>query len=102
MALPHIAAINFEEKQKAYTDSLDVLIPIQTVSLGGVTFGPEVSVLHHSDGMDVEPRITLKTIWDFDKAELVDLTSSLAAGSTADVRARVESNSPHRRSQIWI
>ena len=87
---PNVAAIYFEEDQKAYTDSLGVTVPSQTVSLGRVTFGPEVSYVFQGDGMEVEPHIGIQGIWDFDKAEIVDLTSGLAAGSSADLRARVE------------
>jgi len=87
---PHVAAIYFEEHQKSYTDSLGFTIPSQTVSLGRVTFGPEVGYVFKSDSMEIEPHIGIQGIWDFDKAEIVDLTSGLAAGSSADLRARVE------------
>ena len=43
-----------------------------------------------SGSVEVEPHIGLQGIWDFDKAEVVDLASGLAAGSSADLRARVE------------
>jgi outer membrane autotransporter protein len=87
---PFVRAIYFEEHQKAYTDSLGTPIPSQTVSLGRVTFGPEVSYVFRTDTMEVEPRIGIQGIWDFDKAEIVDLSSGLAAGSSADLRARIE------------
>lgn len=87
---PSVRAIYFEENQKAYTDSLGLMIDSQTVSLGRVTFSPEVSYVFRTDTMEVEPHIGLQGIWDFDKAEIVDLSSGLAVGSSADIRARVE------------
>jgi len=62
------------------------LIPSQTISLGRVTFGPDVSYVFKGNGMEVEPHIGIQGIWDFDKAEIVDPTSGLAAGSSSDVR----------------
>ncbi len=82
--------IYFEEDQKSYTDSLAVFIPGQTVSLGRVTFGPKVSTsIQRADGTVISPHLSIKGIWDFDKAEIVNLTSGLAAGSD-DLRARAE------------
>ena len=37
----------------------------------------------------ISPHLGIKGIWDFDKAEIVNLTSGLAAGSD-NLRARVE------------
>ena len=88
---PSAAVIYFEEKQKSYTDSLGVFIPDTTVSLGRVTFGPEVSrSLTYEDGFRTRVHLGIKGIWDFDKAEIVDVVTGLAAGGSDDLRARAE------------
>ena len=87
---PEVSAIYFEENQKAYTDSLGVAIPGQTISLGRLMFGPNVSYAFQGNGFEFEPHVGIQGIWDFDKAEIVDLGSGLAAGSSAALRARFE------------
>lgn len=88
---PHASIIYFEEEQKAYTDSLGIIIPTQTISLGRVTFGPKVSTsFRHSDGITIAPFVGIKGIWDFDTAEIVNVTTGAAAGNDATLRARTE------------
>ncbi|MBU2149303.1 MAG: autotransporter domain-containing protein [Alphaproteobacteria bacterium] len=87
---PQLSTIYFAETQKGYSDSLGNIIPGQTVSLGRLTFGPEVSYSFEHNGMELEPSFAVKGIWDFDKAGIVDLTTGLPAGSGAALRARVE------------
>lgn len=36
------------------------------------------------------PKVGITGIWDFDKAEVVDLATGLPTGSSAEIRARVE------------
>jgi len=100
--LPSVGVIYFEEEQKAYTDSLDVFIPGQTVSLGRVTFGPKINTsFTTTHGGVISPHIGIKGIWDFDKAEIVDVTTGLAAGSDDDLRARVEAGLTARMVGGW-
>ena len=88
---PHVALIHFSEKQKAYTDSINVDIPGQTITLGRVTFGPQMSYVHTTeDGTQIEPSLGLTGIWDYDTAEILDIGTGLAAGSTSGLRARVK------------
>ena len=88
---PHVGVSYFEETQKAYTDSIGNTITAQTVSLGRMTFGPEVSTsFKASNGTIMSPHIGLKGIWDFDKAQTIDLNTGLASGSDNDLRASVE------------
>ena len=88
---PHIGVLYFEEEQNSYIDSLNIFIPSQTISLGRLTFGPKISTrIETPDGRIISPHLSLKGIWDFDKAEVVDLDTGLAAGSSEDLRARLE------------
>ncbi len=87
---PHAALIYFEEEQKAFTNSLNILIPGQTIDLGRVTLGPKISTQFTAgEGMMISPYIGLIGIWDFNRAEIVDLTTGLTAGSNG-FRGRVE------------
>ncbi|MGI9425684.1 MAG: autotransporter outer membrane beta-barrel domain-containing protein, partial [Hyphomicrobiaceae bacterium] len=86
---PHVAVIYFAEEQAAYTDSLGIAIPSQTVSLGSLTFGPKISTrLETPTGIRIAPYVSVKGIWDFETADVVDLETGLASGSDG-LRARV-------------
>lgn len=89
---PHIGIIYFEEKQKAYRDSFGTFIAGQDVTLGRLTFGPKISRRFiASDGKTIiAPHIGLQAIWDFDKAETVDVATGLGSGSSDGVRGRIE------------
>ena len=63
---------------------------LESDSLGRLTFEPKFSYSHRRvGGITVTPYIGIRGIWDFDKAEIVNLTSGLASGSD-DLRARAE------------
>jgi hypothetical protein len=76
--------------QKAGADGFGSAIPGQTLSLGRLTFGPAAGYLLRSAGMELEPHVGAKGIWDFDKAGIVDLETGMIAGSSDDLRARLE------------
>ncbi|MGI9407294.1 MAG: autotransporter domain-containing protein [Hyphomicrobiaceae bacterium] len=87
---PHVGLTYFHEKQDAFINSLSILIPEQSVSLGSVTFGPRVStrlVVH--GGTVISPHLGIKGIWDFERTEIVEVATGLSAGSD-DIRARVD------------
>ncbi len=99
---PHVRVIYFEEEQKAYRDSLGVFIPGQTISLGRLTFGPKVSTsFKTADGSVMSPHLSITGIWDFDKAETVDIATGLAAGSDDDLRTRVDAGVAVRMLNGW-
>ena len=99
---PHIGVIYFEEQQKSYTDSNSVVIDAQTISLGRLTFGPKVSTsFETSSGVILAPYVGLTGIWDFEKAEIVDVTTGLATGSSDDLRARVEGGVTMNLANGW-
>lgn len=90
---PHVGVIYFTENQAGYTDSNGVAIAGQTVSLGRLTFGPKVSVHYEgADGTVVTPSLSLKGIWDFEAADIVDLETGLAATGEEELRGRAEFN----------
>ncbi len=63
---PSASAAYIEERQGAYTDSLGVFIPGQSVSLGQAEFGPEASYSFGPiDGFRIMPRASLKGVWNF-------------------------------------
>ena len=89
---PNVGLSYVEEKQHAYTDSLNVLIPEQTVSLGQFKFGPTFSTSYHTGNMTrVEPRFSINGIYNFG-----DRDGPLIATDTADEtngwRARLDAS----------
>ena len=86
---PGLAVIYFEDKQKAYTDSLNINIPGQTISLGRATMGPRFSKTFDLDTMRLTPSFEMRGVWDFDQAQIVSLDSGLAQ-STDELRMRTE------------
>lgn len=98
---PHVAVIYFEEDQIAYTDSLGNFVPGQTISLGRMTFGPEIAYSWQgSDGTRISPHIGIKGIWDFEQAKTVNLATGLTADSE-DLRARVEGGLSAQIANGW-
>jgi outer membrane autotransporter protein len=99
---PHVGVIYFEEDQDAYTDSLGIFIPGQIISLGRVTFGPKIS---HSrtkeDGSRIGAHLGLRGIWDFDEAEIVEVTTGLATGSSEGLRGRLEGGLSLNMPNVW-
>jgi outer membrane autotransporter protein len=88
---PDFEMIYFEEKQKAYTDSLGNFIPSQIINLGRATFGPRVSKTYVVDNRYIlSPSLNFEGIWDFDQAHIVSLETGLA-NTTDALRARLES-----------
>jgi len=68
---PSVAVDYIQEHQRDYTDSLGMAIPSQTVSLGRVSFGPEIARLYiGTDGTTYEPLAALIGEWDFDRPEV--------------------------------
>ena len=67
---PSAAVTYVEEKQQAYTDSVGIAIPSQTVALGRFAAGPEVAYrIVASNGAIYEPHVGLKAVWDFKKPD---------------------------------
>lgn len=88
---PQLGVIYFEERQKAFTDSNSLDVGEQGVSLGRLTFSPNVT---HSFSAPNEATLTtnwtVKGMWDFQTADLVNLDSGIYADNDTDLRARTE------------
>ena len=98
---PNVGVTYFTEDQEAFTHSLNVRIPGQSVSLGRVTFGPKVSTSFQSaDGNLITPHIGIKGIWDFESTDIVDLSTGLAEGNDG-LRGRVEGGVSMGLSNGW-
>ncbi len=84
---PGLAWAHFEETQDAYTDSLGIAIPEQTISIGRFEAGPEVA--YRMDGAKPgswwEPNARLRAVWDYDASGLMDETGRIV--DTEGVRA---------------
>lgn len=71
-----------EERQDSYTDSLDVFIPGQTVSLGQAKFGPEITYRgEFVHGIALEPFASLEGIWTFSEQGTAALVVDTLAGN---------------------
>ncbi len=83
---PVASLAHFEETQAAYTDSLGIFIPEQTITIGRFEAGPEVSYRFET-GADGwwEPVIGLTGVWDYNPATLLDENGGLVG--TGDLRA---------------
>lgn len=57
-----------EENQKSFTTSRATIVAGQDVSLGRVTFGPEIGYNTQVGSVLVQPYGSLKGIWNFDRA----------------------------------
>jgi hypothetical protein len=84
---PQAGLTHFEETQAAYTDSLGIAIPEQTVSLGRLRAGPEVAWRHEgARGGWLELTTALNAVWDYQTAELLS-EAGLLVGGDDDLRA---------------
>nr|MDJ0614520.1 autotransporter outer membrane beta-barrel domain-containing protein [Rhizobiaceae bacterium] len=87
---PNITFSYIEEDQGAYTDSLNVAIPSQTVSLGQLRFGPNISTsFADENGTVFSPHFTIDGIYNFGDTEGVTVTNPETARSQG-WRARAE------------
>lgn len=68
---PEVYFAYFSETQAEYVDNNGITIPEQTVTLGRLTFGPEIAIPIRTDaGGTIEPRIAMEGVWDFTAAQL--------------------------------
>jgi outer membrane autotransporter protein len=92
---PSAEVIYFTERQKAYTNAIGIGIDSQTVNLGRLMFGPEVSYrMPFGDGGVLEPFIGLKAVWDFTGSN-----QTTAAGEPVghdELRGRIETGATLR------
>ena len=89
---PRISIGYIEERQETYLSSLGVAVPEQTLALGQVKGGPEISYRHRmADGTVIEPSLLLEGVWNFMQDAGVVAIDDHAFGE--DLRGRVETAS---------
>ncbi len=87
---PSVAVDYAQERQHDYTDSLGFLIPSQTVSLGRLSFGPEIGRRFvAANGVVYEPMASLIGQWDFVKTEVIGLNGLPADSDRLHAKAMV-------------
>lgn len=68
---PEISIAYIEERQDSYVDSSGANVAAQTVSLGRLRFGPEISRRFVLDsGVFLEPHFAIRGLWDFDGTDV--------------------------------
>ncbi|WP_323760433.1 Ig-like domain-containing protein [Maricaulis sp.] len=86
---PGASLAHFQETQDAYTDSLGISIPEQTIAIGRLRAGPEIAYRYNTaSGGWWEPSLTLTGVWDYNPAELLDVDGRLVGtgGLRADAK----------------
>lgn len=97
---PSVNVSYFEEKQKAYTDSLNNFIPGQTFSQGEVRFGPSFSYdIKLDQKVIVRPKIGFSGVWNFDIENGVN--SQGAVIGIDDVRGRLSAGLTAFSASDW-
>jgi outer membrane autotransporter protein len=87
---PNLNISYIEDRQHAFTDSLSVVVPEQTVSLGQIKFGPTFSTSYvTTNKMTVQPSFTLNGIYNFGNRSGPLITNN-TADETNGFRGRVE------------
>ncbi|MEM7215676.1 MAG: choice-of-anchor D domain-containing protein [Pseudomonadota bacterium] len=102
---PTVSIAYYEEEQESYTDSIGQFIPEQTVSLGEVRFGPEISYHQElGDGTIVKPGLGVSGVWNFNVDDN-NASQAFSLGS-GDVRAKLDASlniaNPHDGMNIRI
>ncbi len=78
---PSVALDYIQERQHDYTDTLGVQIPAQTVSLGRLSFGPEIARRFvAADGSIYEPLLALTGNWDFERPNVASIAGQPVSG----------------------
>jgi hypothetical protein len=86
---PSVAVDYVQEHQRNYTDSMAILIPGQTISLGRLSFGPEIARRFiGSDGTAYEPLASLVGQWDFANPQFASLTGQPVSGDSFHAMAQ--------------
>jgi len=102
---PHLQVSYFEETQQAYTDSLAVAIPRQTITLGELNFGPELTrTIKLASGATLTPKLGIAGIWNF-ATKNSNGNNPSAQGfdlDNGDIRARVDAGLSTTGANGWI
>ncbi len=78
MVTPTLGWQYFQETQEGYTDSLNIAIPSQTLTIGRVSFGPKLAYRLIDTGWGtLDPYADLTAVWDYNDAQLLNTRGSL-------------------------
>lgn len=84
---PQVSLAHYQDKQDEYVDSLGINIPEQVVSIGRLRAGPEIVWTHQTKkGSQFEIGGSIRAVWNYNGAGLMDPTGRIASGSDS-VRA---------------
>lgn len=91
---PEVTIRHISEKQKTYTDGLNITIPSQTVDQGDISFKPRLShTIQHEDGWSLRPYGEVEGIYTFGANQgvlVANLNPNAGTRSLDDFRMRVE------------
>lgn len=89
---PLFSFIYLTEKQKSYVDSLSATIREQTVNLGQITFGSDISKeMQLDNGYTILPSIGLKGVWNFEDTGFLNAATGAASTlNNSEVSARLD------------
>ncbi|MFY0636287.1 Ig-like domain-containing protein, partial [Maricaulis maris] len=75
---PGVGLAYFHESQDAYTDTLGIVIPGQTITIGRLSAGPEVAYrFENAAGGYVEPYLNVTALYDYDDADVFNAAGTL-------------------------
>ena len=75
---PEIGLAYFSETQDAYTDTLGIYIPSQDLTIGRLNVGPEIAYrFEREGGAYIEPYVHLNVVYDYDDADVFNLSGQL-------------------------
>ncbi|WP_189371728.1 autotransporter outer membrane beta-barrel domain-containing protein [Tateyamaria omphalii] len=87
---PNLSLSYIEDRAESYTDSLNVVIPGQTVSLGQIRFGPTFSTtMQGRNHSIIEPSFAVNGIYNFGDTDGVTIVNGRSNESDG-LRARIE------------
>ena len=91
---PELTLRYLSEDQKAYTDSLGITVPAQTVDQGDLSFRPRIShVITTNGSLSLRPFAEVEGIYTFGTAPdaaLANLLSGTFADTFGEFRGRIE------------
>ncbi|MCR9269031.1 MAG: Ig-like domain-containing protein [Hyphomonadaceae bacterium] len=86
---PQLGLVYFEEHQDAFSSADGLDFRDQDITLGRLTFSPNVSHTMQGQGDSlITTHWALEGIWDFERSDFIDLETGLIADADIDLRAR--------------
>lgn len=84
---PQVGWAHYQDSQNAYTDSLGIDIPSQTVTIGRLRAGPELIWTQRNDeGVDLQLGTSLRAVWNYNSAGVINLNSGAISSGSDPIR----------------